>query len=162
MRSAKLNYSRVELPSKHISWLTSGMFNGGRSNGHKGAYSQIPLHDRADYSDSDSSDEGDDFIQKQIRSQRQQLQKQDEGLEMLSQSADRLGQLSLNIHEELGHQNKMLDEMEEDLDKATTNLHFVTRKTQELIKKSGGKRNFLLIVGLSVVVAVLVLLILYT
>ena len=34
------------------------------------------------------------------------LQQQDEGLEMLGQSADRLSQISMGIHEELGHQNK--------------------------------------------------------
>lgn len=35
-----------------------------------------------------------------------QMRKQDEGLEMLSQSAERLGKLSLNINEELNSQNK--------------------------------------------------------
>ena len=34
------------------------------------------------------------------------MKKQDEGLEMLGQSAARLGELSMNIHEEIGHQNK--------------------------------------------------------
>ena len=34
------------------------------------------------------------------------LKQQDEGLDMLSKSADRLGALSLGISEELGHQNK--------------------------------------------------------
>jgi len=59
-----------------------------------------------DYSSSDDSDdEGDDFIQQQIRTQKQQLRQQDEGLEMLSQSAKRLGELSMNISEELGEQN---------------------------------------------------------
>ena len=67
-------------------------------------YAQVS---RNDYSDSDdSSVEGDDFIQSQIRQQRLQMKQQDEGLEMLSKSADRLGQLSLGIHEELGSQNK--------------------------------------------------------
>ena len=134
----------------------------------------------------------------------QQLKKQDEGLDMLSKSADRLGQLSMNIHEELGQQNKwvfcradflgmessgrqcpspaklkifhlslpslspntifgrMLDDMEEDLDRTTVQLGFVTRKTRELILKSGGKKNFLLVAGLSLVVVILVFLIIYT
>ena len=34
------------------------------------------------------------------------MKQQDEGLEMLGQSAARLGELSMNIHEEIGHQNK--------------------------------------------------------
>lgn len=40
------------------------------------------------------------------RPTQQQLKQQDEGLDMLSKSADRLGALSLGISEELGHQNK--------------------------------------------------------
>eukprot|EP00586_Coscinodiscus_wailesii_P022080 CAMPEP_0172502570 /NCGR_PEP_ID=MMETSP1066-20121228/161053_1 /TAXON_ID=671091 /ORGANISM="Coscinodiscus wailesii, Strain CCMP2513" /LENGTH=98 /DNA_ID=CAMNT_0013277873 /DNA_START=321 /DNA_END=618 /DNA_ORIENTATION=- len=84
-------------------------------------YSKIPINDYDSDSDSD-----DDFIQKEIKSQRAQFKKQDEGLEMLSMSADRLGKLSLGISEELDQQNRMLDNMEDDLDKAADNLDFVT------------------------------------
>ena len=58
--------------------------------------------------------------------------------------------------------NRMLNEMEEDLETATENLSMVTIKTKELIQKSGGKRNFIIIVVLSLVVVVLLFLILYT
>ena len=34
------------------------------------------------------------------------MKQQDEGLELLGQSADRLSKISMGIHEELGHQNK--------------------------------------------------------
>mmetsp|Transcript_54027 Transcript_54027/g.80231 ORF Transcript_54027/g.80231 Transcript_54027/m.80231 type:complete len:132 (+) Transcript_54027:79-474(+) len=121
-------------------------------------YSQVPLNDG--FSDSSDSDE-DDFIQNEIRSQRQQLKEQDEGLEMLSQSAQRLGELSLNIHEELGQQNIMLDEMEQDLDKTSNNLDAVTNRTKELIKRSGGKKYFLIIVALTLVAIVLFFLVVY-
>lgn len=124
----------------------------------KGNYGPLSLHD---YSD-DDSDDGNDFVSDQIRNQRQQLKQQDEGLDMLSKSADRLGALSLGISEELGQQNKMLDEMETDLDKTTQRLYFVTQKTKEMIKRSGGKQNFLIIVALIVVAFILILLILYT
>mmetsp|Transcript_26328 Transcript_26328/g.44935 ORF Transcript_26328/g.44935 Transcript_26328/m.44935 type:complete len:136 (+) Transcript_26328:131-538(+) len=133
----------------------------GKSN-HSGnqKYSQVPHYD----SDS-SSDDGnpeDDFISREIRNQKMMMKQQDEGLEMLGQSADRLSKISLNIHEELGHQNKMLNEMEDDLETATTNLSLVTIKTKELIAKSGGKRNFFIIVTLVVVVIVLLFLVVYT
>ena len=58
--------------------------------------------------------------------------------------------------------NRMLDEMENDLDKTTQRLDFVTQKTKEMIKRSGGKQNFLIIVALIVVAFILILLILYT
>mmetsp|Transcript_25044 Transcript_25044/g.35051 ORF Transcript_25044/g.35051 Transcript_25044/m.35051 type:complete len:135 (-) Transcript_25044:1314-1718(-) len=134
--------------------MSSGIF--GRST--SGNYRQIPVNE---YSD-DSSDEGDDFIQQSIKSQQQQLQDQDQGLEMLSQSAMRLNQMSLNIHEELGYQNDMLDNMETDLDKATDNLDMLTLKTKEMIQKAGGKQNFLVILGLTGVVVVLLFLVMYT
>ena len=57
---------------------------------------------------------------------------------------------------------RMLDEMENDLDKTTQRLDFVTQKTKEMIKRSGGKQNFLVIVALIVVAFILILLILYT
>jgi len=56
----------------------------------------------------------------------------------------------------------MLNEMEDDLDTATTNLGLVTAKTKELIVKSGGKRNFIIIVALTLIVVVLFFLIIYT
>jgi len=63
--------------------------------------------------DSDSSDDDDlgnaaqdDFVSREIRQQKLMLKQQDVGLELLSESADRLAQISMGIHEELGHQNK--------------------------------------------------------
>jgi hypothetical protein len=47
-----------------------------------------------------------DFIQREIRQQRMLMRQQDEGLEMLGESATRLSQISLGIHEELGQQMK--------------------------------------------------------
>ena len=90
------------------------------------------------------------------------MQQQDQGLEMLSQAAERLGQVSMNIHDELNQQNQMLDDMDKDLEDAGENLDMITRKTKELIEKSGGKGNCMLIMCLSVIVVVLFLLILYT
>mmetsp|Transcript_20381 Transcript_20381/g.26338 ORF Transcript_20381/g.26338 Transcript_20381/m.26338 type:complete len:128 (-) Transcript_20381:283-666(-) len=124
----------------------------------KGKYRKIPINDNG----FDSDDDEDDFIQKQIRNQRMQLKKQDEGLEMLSMSASRLGELSMNIHTELEDQNRMLSEMDEDLERAEGDLDLVTKKTKELVKKAGGTKNCLLILSLIIVVIVLFFLILYT
>jgi t-SNARE complex subunit (syntaxin) len=119
------------------------------------------IYSRVGY-DSDSDPEGDDFISQQIKQQQLELKRQDEGLDMLTESANRLGALSLGIHEELNQQNKMLDEMENDLDNATNNLEIITRKTKDLIEKSGGKKNFLIILVMSIIVVVLLFLIIYT
>lgn len=128
----------------------------GKQNG-KGDYRTVNL----DEDDADD-DHNDDFAANSVRRQQAQLQQQDEGLEMLSQSAERLGKMSMAISDELGQQNNMLDEMDTDLDQASENLDMVTRKTKEFIDKAGGTKNFLVILCLSAVVVVLVLLILYT
>ena len=90
------------------------------------------------------------------------MKKQDEGLDMLSASVLRLGEMSMGISEELGQQNKMLDSMETELDEAGENLDFVTRQTQDFIKQAGGTKNCLIIVGLSAVALILFFLVLYT
>mmetsp|Transcript_10640 Transcript_10640/g.24705 ORF Transcript_10640/g.24705 Transcript_10640/m.24705 type:complete len:94 (-) Transcript_10640:32-313(-) len=90
-----------------------------------------------------------------------QIKRQDQGLELLGQSAERLGQMSLHIHEELGYQNNMLDDMDNDLGKATNNLDFVTQKTREMVQKAGGRSNFCLILALTGVVIILVFLVFF-
>ncbi|GMH59236.1 hypothetical protein TrLO_g15042 [Triparma laevis f. longispina] len=110
----------------------------------------------------EDSQDSDDDIMSAVRSQQEMLTHQDESLDVLGQSAARLGMISLEISDELQAQNKMLDEMGEDLDQADINLEIVTRKTKELIKKSGGCKYFSIIVVLSLVVAILFFLIVYT
>ena len=90
------------------------------------------------------------------------LRKQDEGLDMLSASVERLGQMSMGISEELGQQNKMLESMETDLDDAGEELDMVTRKTKEFIKMTGGEKNCMVILSLGLIALVLFFLIIYT
>ena len=89
------------------------------------------------------------------------MKMQDAGLDALSESVLRLGEMSNGISDELGQQNKMLDSMETDLDTAGEELDIVTRSTKQLIAKSGGMSTFCLIVTLSIVVLFLLFLIIY-
>jgi SNARE domain len=125
--------------------------NGHRTNGHGQS------HNGGANSSSDVESDGSNF---RLR-QQQLLQQQDMGLDMLGQQAQRLGQMSLQISEELDSQNKILSEMDQDLDEANQNLDLVTRKTKEFIEASGGTRNFLVILALICVVIILILMILY-
>ena len=81
---------------------------------------------------------------------------------MLSVQVERLGQMSMGISEELGHQNTLLESMETELDDAAEELDLVTRKTKEFIKMSGGEKNCQLIVCLSVTALVLFFLVIYS
>ena len=83
-------------------------------------------------------------------------------MDILSQSVERLGQLSMGISDELGHQNKLLDSMETDLEAAGDDLDLVTRKTRDFIQQAGGTNNCMLIASLTLVAIILLFLILYT
>jgi len=140
------------------------------NNGKKKNYSQVGLDSFSDdYSDDDSNDgnqsnfrdEDENETGEYIRNQKVMMQMQDAGLDALSESVMRLGDMSNNISEELGQQNKMLDAMETDLDDAGDELDIVTRSTKQLIAKSGGMSTFCLIAGLSIVVLVLLFFVIY-
>ena len=89
------------------------------------------------------------------------MKQQDEGLDMLSASVLRLGEMSLGISEELGQQNKMLESMETDLDEAGEHLDLVTRSTKAFIQQAGGEKNCIVILVLTIVALILFFLVLY-
>lgn len=135
-------------------------------------YNKVSLDD---FSDDDSYDDDPEYGRRAanpgapaignnngIARQQQLFKEQDLGLEMLGQSAERLGQMSMAIHDELHLQNQILDDMDNDLDEANENLDFVTRKTKEFVEKAGGKQNCVIILTLSIIAFVLFFLILYS
>jgi len=130
---------------------------GGKSN--KDSYNQIPS--TGPYRDDDDGTNN-NYTDRSIQAQQQMLKEQDAGLELLSQSAERLGQMSMSISEELNSQNTLLNEMDTDLESADQNMDMVTQKTKEIIQKAGGKKNCILIATLSAVAIVLFFLVLYT
>jgi hypothetical protein len=150
-------------------------------NGSKKDYRHVNLDDFSD--DDDDLSAGDDHHnpsssnekskpyssqpsshRKQPPKQRAQelLAQQDAGLDFLGQSAERLNKLSLEISEELEGHNKILDDMDSDFDDANDNLNAITRKTQEFIELSGGTKNLVIILTLSIICIILFFLILYT
>ncbi|KAL7577613.1 hypothetical protein ACA910_015133 [Epithemia clementina (nom. ined.)] len=131
----------------------------------KSDYSKLSLDDFSDdeLEAPEPVDLGDDHNNTNGQLRHEQLmKKQDEGLEMLSQSAERLGKMSMQIHEELGTQNQILDEMENDLDEANQDLDMVTRKTKEFIEFTGGEKNCVVILILAAIAVILLFLIIYT
>ena len=154
--------------------------NGGNGDSKKGTYHQVSLDEFSD-DDSDhddltppsasvnsshnnsrhNGDNNDNYATNSLGRQQELLRQQDAGLEMLSQSAERLGTLSLQIGDEIGMQNKMLDEMESDLERADEDLDMVTRQTKKFIELSGGTKNCVIIAVLATVVVVLLILLIY-
>lgn len=118
-------------------------------------YNRVPL-------DEDDEDDGDDLIRRQVRHARNQLDEQDRSLEVLSHGVSRLGEMSLEISQEIDTQNKMIDDLDKDMDNAVGTLDMVTTRTKELIKKSGGVKWFAVIVFLVLVLFILTLLVIYS
>ncbi|TYZ64852.1 hypothetical protein PybrP1_008156 [[Pythium] brassicae (nom. inval.)] len=107
-------------------------------------------------------DGDDDYVARERAQQQVERQKQDESLDELHTAVKRLGDMSLSISTELDSQNAMLDELNEDTDKASDALQAVTKKTKELIEQSGGMRNFVVIIVLVLVLLLLTYLVIMT
>lgn len=90
------------------------------------------------------------------------MREQDDNLDILGSSVSRLGDLSLNMSKEIELQNRMLDSLEADTDSARDKVDILTKKTKEIVQKSGGPRTFCLIVVLVLILLVLTLLVIYT
>jgi hypothetical protein len=90
------------------------------------------------------------------------MREQDANLDALGSSVLRLGDMSLNISKEIELQNRMLDSLEAETDIARDKVDILTKKTKEIIKRSGGVHNFCLIVFLVCVLIILTLLVIYT
>lgn len=101
------------------------------------------------------NDSGHEMLQMKMR-------EQDNNLDSLASSVTRLGDLSLNISKEIELQNRMLDNLEVETDAARDKVDILTKKTKEIIKKSGGPKTFCLIVFLIIVLIILTLLVIYT
>jgi len=82
------------------------------------------------------------------------MEQQDETLDELGEAVHRVGEMAENIHEEIGMQNKILNEMEEDLSDAEEKLGLVMGKLAKMLKT---KDTFTIgtIIMLSVIVLVL-------
>lgn len=89
------------------------------------------------------------------------MRQQDECLDDLDFAVTRVGQMAENIHEEIGSQNKMLEEMDEDLANAEEQLGMVMGKLAKLLKTKN-KCQLGTILCLTATVIVLFLLVLYT
>jgi len=89
------------------------------------------------------------------------MQHQDETLDELDVAVTRVGHVAENIHEEIGQQNKMLNELSDDLDKAEEELGMVMGKLAKFLKTKD-RWQLGTILALFATVVVLFFLVLYT
>ena len=89
------------------------------------------------------------------------MQHQDDTLDELDAAVTRVGRMADGIHDEIGQQNKMLTEMESDLDEAEQQLGLVMGKLSKFLqtKNNGELYTIMVLFG---VMLLLFLLVLYT
>ncbi len=105
--------------------------------------------------------ENTDFIQDQQANAQMMMTRQDECLEDLEGAVERVGQIAGAINTELGVQNKMLKELESDVDEAEARMGVVMSKLGKLLQTKDGCQLGT-IIGLAILLVVITFLVFYT
>lgn len=108
-----------------------------------------------------AAQDNDDFIQSESDRQLLLIRQQDEELDELSASVQRIGGVGLTIHDELIAQDKIIDELGTEMDSTSNRLDFVQKKVAMVMKKASAKGQIMMIlflIGLFIVLFVLVFL----
>mmetsp|Transcript_19996 Transcript_19996/g.28727 ORF Transcript_19996/g.28727 Transcript_19996/m.28727 type:complete len:269 (-) Transcript_19996:171-977(-) len=95
------------------------------------------------------------FIRGQQQMTKDMIGQQDVQLDSLGQAVDRLGGMGKTINTELKEQNKLLDELDRDLDDAGEKMNFVMAKLSKLLKTKDGCQIWTIVI-LAVVLVILV------
>eukprot|EP01025_Chloroclados_australasicus_P051737 TRINITY_DN6031_c0_g1_i1.p1 TRINITY_DN6031_c0_g1~~TRINITY_DN6031_c0_g1_i1.p1 ORF type:complete len:228 (-),score=11.45 TRINITY_DN6031_c0_g1_i1:144-827(-) len=117
----------------------------------------IQLSNHSSKSNSKNTSPAQDLNDQQLE-QQSLLRQQDEQLDELSESVNRLGQIGIRIHEELNNQNDMLDALDQDVQVTTNKIKSAQIKISEIIKKSGSCRQLICVIVLVVILIVLIVL----
>jgi len=98
------------------------------------------------------------FLEQERQSQAQIIRKQDETLDQIASSAARLQQGAQSINLEIKEQQKMLEELDEDIVRETEKLNFVMKRIGRLLQ-TGDNKQICLIIALFILMIVLIFLV---
>ncbi|KAJ1632816.1 hypothetical protein T492DRAFT_985856 [Pavlovales sp. CCMP2436] len=101
-----------------------------------------------------ADDEGESFYRSESESQQLLMQEQDQTLHSLQGGINRMGQMALTINEELDTQNRMIEELDEHIDKTESSISSLHKKLKVLASGSDSGK-YCTICFLSVVLIVL-------
>ncbi|KAK9287900.1 hypothetical protein L1049_016344 [Liquidambar formosana] len=104
----------------------------------------------------------DDFISSESDRQLLLIKQQDEELDELSASVERIGGVGLTIHEELLAQDKIIDELGMEMESTSNRLDFVQKKVAMVMKKAGAKGQIMMILFLVALFIILFVLVFFT
>ncbi|CAK7350501.1 unnamed protein product [Dovyalis caffra] len=130
-------------------------------NGMRRELLRMPNAQQTDKSNQYSQD-NDDFIQSESDRQMLLIKQQDEELDELSASVERIGGVGLTIHEELLAQEKIIDDLDTEMDTTSNRLDFVQKKVAMVMKKASTKGQLMMILFLVVLFIILFVLVFLT
>ncbi|XP_020246580.1 syntaxin-61-like [Asparagus officinalis] len=108
------------------------------------------------------ANDNDDFISSESDRQQLLIRQQDEELDELSASVQRIGGVGLTIHEELSGQDRILGDLSIEMETASNRLDFVQKKVAMVMKKASAKGQLMMIVFLVVLFIILFILVFFT
>ncbi|MBA0565577.1 hypothetical protein Golob_010444, partial [Gossypium lobatum] len=99
--------------------------NGNSTSAMRHELMKLPISHQSDRLYQYSAEDNDDFIASESDRQMLLIKQQDEELDELSASVERIGGVGLTIHEELLAQEKIIDDLGSEMDGTTNRLDFV-------------------------------------
>ncbi|KAM3337889.1 syntaxin-61 isoform X2 [Capsicum galapagoense] len=123
---------------------------------------RLPDSDQKERSNAYNARDNDDFISSESDRQLLLMRQQDEELDELSASVVRIGDVGLTIHDELIAHDKILGELDTEMDSTSNRLDFVQKKIAMVMKKTSLKGQMMMICFLIVLFIVLFVLVFLT
>lgn len=131
-------------------------------NGMRRELMRLPNSQQNDRSNHYIAQDNDDFISSESDRQLLLIKQQDDELDELSASVERIGGVGLTIHEELLAQEKIMDELGQEMDSTANRLDFVQKKVAVVMKKAGAKGQIMMILFLVILFIILFVLVFLT
>ncbi|GFP84121.1 syntaxin-61 [Phtheirospermum japonicum] len=131
-------------------------------NGMRRELMRLPNPHQTDQPNQYRAQDNENFISSESDRQLLLIRQQDEELDELSASVQRIGGVGLTIHEELLAQEKIIDELGVEMDSTSNRLDFVQKKVAMVMKKAGAKGQIMVILFLLVLFIILFVLVFLT
>ncbi|KAL0381355.1 UNVERIFIED_CONTAM: syntaxin [Sesamum angustifolium] len=157
--------ARTQVRNVKKSLVTQNESNGTSTstiNGIRRELMRIQNSHQAEKSNQYNVQDNDDFITSESDRQLLLIRQQDEELDELSASVQRIGDVGLTIHEELLAQEKIIDELGTEMEGTSNRLDFVQKKVAMVMKKAGAKGQLMMILFLLALFIVLFVLVFLT
>ncbi|KAJ6821009.1 syntaxin-61-like [Iris pallida] len=108
------------------------------------------------------TEDDDDFVSSESDRQQLLIKQQDEELDEISASIQRIGGVGLTIHEELSGQDRILGGLSMEMETTSNRLNFVQKKVAAVAKKAGAKSQIMMIAFLALLFVILFVLVFLT